>query len=454
MHERFHYRSLEELEAAVAQLGLDITFDRDLTPLGHPVEIYGHRTPNSLAIHPMEGCDGTADGKPDELTFRRYQRFGAGGAGLLWFEATAVAQEGRANPRQLYASPDNVTALARLREAALRAAKEAMGPDHEPLCVLQLTHSGRYSKPEGTPKPVIAQHNPWLDPRVGIGPDYPVITDDELERLEDRYVEAARVAAAAGFHVVDIKSCHRYLISELLGSHLREGRYGGSFENRTRFLLNIIDKIRSELGGDVQIALRMNTWDGLPYPYGWGVSRDTEGQEPGSLPVELSEPDRLLGELSRRGVRLASLSLANPYHIPYLTRPYDNPPNGLPIPEEHPLVGVARAFRNARELKARHPEITTIGTAYSWLRQFLGNAAAANLRLGHQNIAAVGREDFAYPTFARDLLEKGALDPAKVCIACSKCTDIMRTGGRAGCVVKDSQVYLPIYQEGVRNRKA
>lgn len=450
MHEKFHYKTLEELVARVAELRLDVPFQRDLTPLARKVEVYGQTLPNALAVHPMEGCDGTADGKPGELTIRRYLRFARGGAGLLWFEATAVTWAGRANPRQLWASRENTKALAELREGALKAAREVFGPAHEPLCVLQLTHSGRYSKPDGTPRPIIAQHNPFLDPRVGIGPDYPVISDDELERLEDEYVAAAQVAAEAGYRVVDVKSCHRYLISELLGSHVREGRYGGSFANRTRFQLNIIDKIRAELGDRLQIAVRLNTWDGLPYPYGWGVGRETERADAGPLPVDLTEPQRLLGELSQRGVRLVSLSLANPYANAFFNRPFDLPPVDLPVPEEHPLVGVERLFRVARELQTAHPEVTVVGAGYSWLRQFFPHAAAANLARGAQKLAGVGREAFAYPDFARDLLEKGELNPRKVCTACSKCTDIMRHGGRTGCVTRDGEVYLPIYKECVR----
>ncbi|MGE5623392.1 MAG: NADH:flavin oxidoreductase [Methanocella sp.] len=450
MHERFHYQTLEELSARVAELGLDVPFQRDLSPLFRKVEVYDQTLPNALAVHPMEGCDGTADGKPDELTVRRYLRFARGGAGLLWFEATAVTWAGRANPRQLWASRENTRALAELREGALKAAREVFGPDHEPLCVLQLTHSGRYSKPDGTPRPIIAQHNPFLDPRAGIGPDYPVITDDELERLEDEYVAAAKVAAEAGYRVIDVKSCHRYLISELLGSHSREGRYGGSFENRTRFQLNIIDKIRAELGDRLQIAVRLNTWDGLPYPYGWGVGRETEGADAGPLPVDLTEPQRLLGVLSRRGVRLVSLSLANPYANAFFNRPFDLPPVDLPVPEENPLVGVERLFMVARELQAAHPEVAVVGAGYSWLRQYFPNAAAANLARGAQKLAGVGREAFAYPDFAKDLMEKGGLDPRKACTACSKCTDIMRNGGRTGCVTRDGGVYIPIYKECVR----
>lgn len=452
MHTRFHYDSLEELESEVADLNLPLIFDRDLAPLSRKVKVLGFETPNSLGIHPMEGCDGTADGKPGELTFRRYQRFAAGGAGLIWFEATAVVPEGRANPRQLLAVKANTGALADLLQKATEAGIANFGTGHRFLPVIQLTHSGRYSKPEGKPRPIIAQHNPFLDPGMGIDSTYPVITDDELERLEDEYVRAAGVAYEAGFPIVDIKACHRYLISELLGSHLRSGRYGGSFENRTRFLLNIVAKIKDKYGDNLKIATRLNVWDAMPYPYGWGVGRETEGQEPGPLQPDLTEIKRLLKELILKGVGLVNITLGNPYYNPHFNRPYDQPAFGLKLPEEHPLVGVARMFTMVSELQQTYPEVVFMGTGYSWLRQFAGNAAAANLRLGRHQIAGFGREAFAYPDFARDLLEKGELNRDKLCIACSKCTDIMRNNGMTGCVVRDASVYAPIYRQSVKQR--
>ncbi len=453
MHQRFHYQSLTELEAEIEKLDLPIRLDRDLAPLKRQVEIYHLKTPNALGIHPMEGCDGTPDGRPDDLTIRRYERFAAGGAGLIWFEATAVTFEGRANPRQLWARPENTGALAALLERARQKARATLGANHEFVPVLQLTHSGRYSKPAGKSRPIIAQHNPFLDPKVGIDSTYPLISDDELEKLEDQYVEAAKTAAAAGFPLVDLKCCHRYLLSELLGSHIRPGRYGGSFENRTRFLLNIIGKIQAELGNKIAITLRLNAWDALPYPYGWGVGPATEGSEPGPLPVDLTEPKRLLTELYRRGIRFVSISVANPYYNPHFNRPYDLPAHGMIPPEEHPLAGVARIFTATRELKKACPDVKIMATGYSWLRQFAANAAAANLRSGTQDIAGFGREAFAYPDFAKDVLEKGSMDPAKVCIACSKCTDIMRDGGKTGCVIRDGDIYLGIYQAGIRSRQ-
>lgn len=450
MHKRFSFQTLDELRAEVERLNLPIPLETDLAPLGRKVRVYDCEAPNSLAVQPMEGCDGTRDGKPGDLTYRRYERFAAGGAGLLWFEATAVTHEGRANPRQLWADPANTKELARLLEVSDRAARQTFGSNYSFVPVLQLTHSGRYSKPDGVGRPIIAQHNPFLDPRSGIGPEYPVISDAELERLEDDYVRAAGVALEAGFPIVDVKCCHRYLLSELFGSHLREGKYGGSFANRTRFLLNVVDKIRSEYGGRIGVAVRMNVWDGLPYPHGWGVGKATEGMAPGSMPVDLTEPKLLLAELERRGVKLVNVTLGNPYYNPHLNRPYDQPSLEMAIPEEHPLTGVARMLSAAAELQQAFPAMAILGSGYSWLRHFLGHAAAAQLNRGWQTIAGVGREAFAYPDFARDLLEKGEMAPEKACIACSKCTDIMRHGGTTGCVIRDGGTYLPIYRECVK----
>ena len=220
-HERFRYRSLDDLVAKVDDLGLDLPCSSDLSPLARQVTIAGKKTPNALAIHPMEGCDGTADGKPDELTRRRYRRFAEGGAGLLWFEATAIIDEARANPRQLLIVPGNAESLASLRQEAIAAGQVRNGADYDPFTVLQLTHSGRYSRPVEKPAPIIAHHDGVLDKVQGLSEDHALISDDELDGLSNHFVQAARLAYECGFDAVDIKSCHRYLLSELLAAHTR-----------------------------------------------------------------------------------------------------------------------------------------------------------------------------------------------------------------------------------------
>lgn len=438
-HKRFRYKSLEQMQADIAALGLDIRFDSDVSVLGRPVQVGQLTCPNALCIHPMEGCDALLDGRPGPLMYRRYERYARGGAGLIWFEATAVSPEGRDTTGGLILDESTVADFARLHEETLRAARESVG--HTPLTVLQLAHSGRYTKDvSGRPTPMIAFRCPHLDPRHNLPPDYPILSDERLEELEDCYVRAAELAWQAGFPMVDIKACHRYFLSELLAAHTRPGRYGGPFENRVRFLLNVVDRIRDRVPG-LGVTTRLNLFDAIPYPYGWGSTADDPPAP------DLSEPLRLVGLLRERGVRMVNVSIGNPYYNPHFGRPFDTPIIGAYLPPEHPLEGVHRLFHLARRVQEAYPDMVIVGTGYSWLRQYLGAAGAANVRNGWCRMVGVGREAFAYPGFARALLEDGSMAPDEVCIACSSCTQIMRDGGTTGCVPRDREIYGPIFKE-------
>lgn len=446
--EKFNFKHLTDIQNKVKELGVAIRFDEDLAPLAKPVKINHRIAPNSLAILPMEGCDSERDGSPSELVRRRYTRFASGGAGLLWYEACAVVHEGRANPLQMYLTKENVGAFAALLKEANGAAAASCGEDHRPVNILQLTHSGRYSRPDEAPAPMVPQHDPLLDPRVSLAPDGPVVSDDYLDALVEKYVQAALLAREAGFDGVDIKSCHRYLLSELLASHTRPGKYGGSFENRTRFLLTVIREVRRAVGEEFIIASRFNVFDAHPYPYGWGVDQDD------CWKPDLTEPLKLVGLLVENGINLLSNSSGNPYYrFPQVTRPFDLPTIGGELPTEHPLESVARLFGFTRTIQEAAGEIPVIGNGYSWLRQFLPSAGAANLTDNGCKMVGIGREAFAYPDAPKDILINGAMVPGKCCIACSKCTQIMRDHGRTGCVIKDSSVYGPLYTEARNSAK-
>jgi NADPH-dependent glutamate synthase beta subunit-like oxidoreductase/2,4-dienoyl-CoA reductase-like NADH-dependent reductase (Old Yellow Enzyme family) len=441
-HETFHYHALDEIRQRIAELRLDLELDDDLSPLFQPVKAGELTLPNRFVVLPMEGCDGLPDGSPDELTFRRYRRFAAGGAGLLWIEATAVVPEARANPRQLWLHAATVDSFARMVEETHRAAKSAFGSNHRPMLVVQLTHSGRYSRPGRAPAPIIAHHSPFLDPIHKLPADYPLISDDQLERLEDVYVEAARCAQRAGFDAVDIKACHRYLISELLASHTRaNSRYGGTYENRSRFIRNIAAKIRHAAPG-LMVTTRMNSFDAMAHPYGFGMDRE-EATKP-----DLTEPKQLVRFFHEQGAPLINITVGNPYYNPYVNRPYDLPVVGGPLSPESPLRGVDRFARIVRDIQQSVPELPVIGGGYSWLRQFFAHLGAANVRKGWVSLVGLGRMAFAYPDCVRDLAEHGRMNPEKVCVACSACTQIMRDGGRTGCVPRDAAIYEPIYKAG------
>ena len=440
----FSYKALDELISESNELKLDLTFSNNIEVLGRKVKLKNKTIPNSLAIHPMEGCDGTSDGSPDELTIRRYERFARGGAGLLWLEAVAVVPEGRSNPRHLWIHEGNVSKFKELHDLIMKNAHEVYGNDFNPVCIVQLTHAGRYSKPNGYPEPTLECHNPYLDKAQNFDPDLPIVTDEYLEKLEDAYVKAAELVKEAGFDGVDIKACHRYLSSGLLSSFTRTGKYGGSFEGRTRLLLNVVDKVRAKLGDDFIIASRMNAYDAIPYPYGWGVDKEDYKK------YDLTEPIKLIKILYEKGVRLINITMGNPYYNPHVNRPYDKGPY---VPDEHPLEGVARMIKGTAEIQKAVPDMAIVGTGYSWLREFAPYVAAGSIESVKVTIVGFGRNAFAYPDFAKDILQDGGMKREKCCIACGKCTEIMRSKGTTGCVVRDAKVYAPLYKKYVLGKE-
>ncbi|UCG47722.1 MAG: FAD-dependent oxidoreductase [Phycisphaerales bacterium] len=448
----FELSSVDDLKKLAGRLGLQVDASEDVSILAEPVELDEIVIPNSLAVHPMEGCDGDSQGNPGSLTMRRYERFAAGGAGLIWAEAIAVAPEGRANPRQLWLHEETAERFAALIRRT-RESAAANGPNHRPFIVAQLTHSGRYSKPDGTARPMIPRRDPYRDALIPQQPpdtnaksripeDWPLVTDEYLEGLQEAYVRAARIAFEVGFDAVDVKSCHGYLINELLAGRNRKGRYGGSFENRTRFVLEVVDRISKELGRRGRVVTRLGIYDAIPYPYGWGVDRDDYTK------ADLTEPAKLVSLLRDRGVRLINITVANPYYNPHVGRPFNQPIVGGYEEPEHPLAGVARLINLTAEIQRQFGDIAMVGTGYSWLRTLFANVAAAAKAKGLVTLIGAGRMAFAYPDFAKDIITKGRLFPEKVCVACSACTQIMRDGGMTGCVVRDNEVYGPIFELG------
>jgi len=429
------YTNPEDFKQQNAQLGLNLPYAEDVSVLRQPLQLRSKVIPNRLACQAMEGCDGTADGAPDELTIRRYDRFAKGGAGVIWFEATAVMPEARANPRQLYIHNGNLDSFKREVERIKETAIRENG--YAPVVVMQATHSGRYSKPEGIPAPLIAYNNPIFEKDSPISADR-IVTDDYLDRVRDALIEGARLAEKAGFDGVDIKACHRYLNSELLSAYNRPGKYGGSLENRTRLLREGIAGAMEVCGNDFLVSSRMNVYDGFPRPYGFGVSDD------GSTDFDPAEPVWLLKQLRDMGVELLNITMGNPYFNPHVNRPFVL---GGYKAEEHPLEGVARMLKGIAVLKKEVPEIKLISSALSFLGVAAPNVVAGFVENGGFDMGGFGRTIFAYPDFAKDILKNGTMDKNKICICCSKCTEIMRKpGGTPGCVIRDRDPYFEIHK--------
>ena len=451
-------RDIESFRRYLAERQINIPCDNKLisgetSPLAQPIDIGGTKIGNRIAAQPMEGWDGTAEGRPTELTFRRWERFGASGAKLIWGgEAVAVRHDGRANPNQLLINEHSRDDLSRLRETLVTTHKQTVGSDSDLLIGLQLTHSGRYSRPNvhDRPEPRIVYHHPILDRRLGISPEHPLLTDRELKDIIEDFYKAAVIAAQAGFDFVDIKHCHGYLGHELLSSHTREGDFGGSFENRTRFLREITKAVRSA-NSALSIAVRFSAFDLIPFRK---VSRETCGTpEPtdGLLPYrwafganvdnpvmpDLSEPIQFLSLLRDLGVKLINVSAGSPYYNPHIQRPaYYPPSDGYSAPED-PLDGVARQMGVTRELKRQFPELIVVGSAYSYLQEFLPYVAQAAIRDGWTDFVGVGRMMLAYPSLLLDVIQGRTLQRKLVCRTFSDCTTAPRAGLPSGCYPLD-----------------
>ena len=463
----YKYKSPADVEAAAAEFGVELKLSGDFSPLFAPIEIGERTCGNRLAIQPMEGCDGTPEGLPTELTRRRYERFGAGGAKLVWGEATAIEDAGRMNPRQLLLDDANQSAIGEMLDLCRRSHAEECGTADDFLLGLQLTHSGRYS----CRGPRIAVRDRLLDPRTinkrtgePIPPDYPVLTDGELEGIVERYVEAARRCVAIGCDFVDLKQCHRYLLSELLTARDRPGKYGGPLENRVRLCRDIVREIRAACPG-LLVFTRLNVHDGIPFvkddETGRGVPGPIEppevygfGNAAGDpMREDLAEPIQVAKWMAEDGVSLLNLSCGNPYANPHLVRPAEKAPiDGYDAPE-HPLLGVLRHFRVAAAVQAAVPEVPVMGSGYSWLQDFAMHAAAANVAAGDVALVGYGRGSLSHPDFARQLAEQGKLERRQVCRTFSYCTNLMRTKDHpwgqfpTGCPPFDKAAYGELWTE-------
>jgi len=467
-------RTPEQFAEHIQSLGISLEFDTEVQtgpnpPLAQPYQLANQRTPlsNRFCVLPMEGWDGTTDGKPSELTHRRWGRFGQSGAKLIWGgEAVAVLPEGRANPNQLVINEANLSDLESLRQTLVNAHAERWRTD-DLFIGLQLTHSGRFCRPTDKKnlEPHVLYPHPLLNRKFNLPDDYPVLTDDEISRIVKAYVKAAILAQKAGFQFVDIKHCHGYLGHEFLSAVDRPGRYGGCFNNRTRFLREIVEGIRSVAPG-LEIGVRLSAFDFIPFKPGIDgvgepeqlivddrpqtvnhrqpstVYRHAFGGDGTGTGIDLTEPHKFLDLLGSLDIKLVNITAGSPYYVPHIQRPALFPPSDGYQPPEDPLVGVARLINATAELKARRPNLLIVGTGYSYLQEWLPNVAQNVIRTGKADFVGLGRMMLTYPNMIADILEGKPLQRKHICRTFSDCTTAPRNGMVSGCFPLD-----PLYKE-------
>ena len=442
-HEKFHYKTWEQLQERASELGFTLPSARDTSVLGQPLAAGNARFANRLGIAPMEGADSTPDGAPSEYTVRRYVREAEGGSALIWFEAISIVEEGRSSATQLLLSQENLDCYKKLVEQVKEAGLKANG--YAPYLVMQANHSGRYSNPGNKPAPLIAYRHPELE-QYRAADDNCIVSDDYLKGLEEKFGEAAYLAKQAGFDAVDIKSCHGYLLAELTSAYHRPGQYGGSYENRTRLLKNGILAAKAYEDKDFAVTSRLGIYDGYAWPYGFGVS------EGSGLVPDLAEPIRLVREMHEDlGLAFVDLTMGNPYATTHVTRPYDM---GKYVPDEHPLEGIHRMIQGIGAVKKAVPDMVIWASAPTYLRQFADLYTAGAVEEGLCDGMLFGRMAFADPTFANEIIKDGRIDPQHVCLTCGKCGDLIRAHKPTGCVVRDPQTFLPFYKEFLEIKKS
>jgi len=457
-------QTVENFKKSIQELGLDIPCDEELivgttSPMAKPLQVGEFTIGNRYAIHPMEGWDGNADGSPSDNTRRRWSHFGKSGAKLIWGgEAVAVRHDGRANPQQLMMNAKNQSAIAQLRETLVASHKEVMGDDKDLLIGLQLTHSGRFCKPNTNQmEPRVLFNHPLLDGRFGPAQNIVVLRDDEIERLIEDFVIAAKRAWDCGFQFVDLKHCHGYLGHEFLGAKTRAGKYGGSMEHRTRFLKELVAGMRAEVP-QLGLGVRLSAFDflpfrpdpalskpdelgpgiavdasaSMPYQYGFGINETDPTQ------IALQETFAFLEVVESLNIQLMNITLGSPYYNPHLTRPAMYPPSDGYQPPEDPLIGVARHLDAVRKLKQRFPKMVFVGSGYTYLQEFLPHVAQAVVREGWTDFVGLGRMVLSYPELPADVLAGRTFQRKRLCRTFSDCTTAPRNGMVSGCYPLDA----------------
>ena len=454
------FKNLQQLHARLDELNISLPADESVesgsgSVLGQSLVSNAGLIGNRFCILPMEGWDGTTSGQPTELTRRRWQNFGLSGAKLIWGgEAVAVRQDGRANPNQLLMNDSNASSIESLRNLLVTTHADAFGSTDDLSVGLQLTHSGRFARPNEKQRaePRIAYRHSVLDQRLGIDSDGPILSDDELRQLIEDFVAAAVLAAKAGYQWVDVKHCHGYLGHELLSGFDRTGQFGGSFENRTRFLRDIVAGIRSEAPG-LGIGVRISIFDYTPFepgstaertgvpsasdPYPHAFGGDGTGQG-----IDLTEPSRFVQLLKELDIDLLCSTCGSPYYNPHIQRPAIFPPSDGYQPPEDPLVGVHRQIAATAEIKRQHPDVIMVGTGYSYLQEWLPHVGQAVVRTGMADSIGLGRMVLSYPDLPADVLAGNQLARKKICRTFSDCTTAPRNGIISGCFPLD-----PFYKE-------
>jgi len=381
--------------------------------LDSPVKIGDKTAPNRIVNQPMECNDADEVGNPTELTFDRYRKLAEGGAGIIIVEALTISRESRARKNQLGICEKTAPILEGL-------VKEMKRINRESLIFFQITHSGQMSG---------ADFSRLVSVYPLPGKETHILTEGEIEKIGDDFAKAALIAKQVGADGIDFKQCHGYLGGEMLRPvNTRKDRFGGSFENRTRFFSETMEKIKKSVGsGAFLLGARFSVYEGIPGGFG----------TPGPVEVieDISEPLAFVRLMEKAGVDYINVSAGIPAITPEIVRPTRNYPEG-----------VYRHFGWAQAMK-KQVRVPIIGSGYTYLRDGKNDLkepdpmkksflywAEKNLKEGICDLVGIGRQSLADPLFARKIL-KGKSSEVNYCTACGSCSQLLRAQAQTGCPI-------------------
>ena len=391
-----------------------------------PIQIGQKTAVNRLVNQPMESNDADERGKPTELTFDRYRRLAEGGAGMIIVESLTISSRSRARKNQLEITERHAEGLAQL-------VKEMRAINDQSLIIFQINHSGNVSN--GSFSEVVSYY-PTGNPEIRI------LSDEDVEEIKESFVQAAVIARQAGADGIDFKHCHGYFCGQLLRpANTKNGRFGGSFENRTRFFRETAAEIKTAVNDDTFIlGARLSMYEGIIG--GFGSSGPEEVAE------DLTEPLAFARLIEDTGFHFINVSSGIPVFTGEMTRPTINYP-----------LGVYRHFTWATAVK-KTTSIPLIGSGYSFLRNGKNNLpgddpaqknllywAAKNIKNCQVDLVGVGRQSLADPHFVKKVIAAD-LDNINYCIACGGCSTLLKSQARVGCAV-----YNPFYKEELQRVK-
>jgi 2,4-dienoyl-CoA reductase-like NADH-dependent reductase (Old Yellow Enzyme family) len=380
-----------------------------------PLKIKNKTIPNRLFAQAMEGNDGENGGLPSERTMNRYIELARGQWGAALVEATSVIETSLARIKGMIINKKNLDGMKRLAGAFRKHNKEG-------LVLLQITHSGEQG---GSFSDITT-----LTPSNKSGPRY--IPTDEVERIRDLFIEGALLAEEAGFDGIDLKMCHGYLGAEMLRpSNTRDDKWGGSFENRTRFIKEIVKGAKSGFkSADFIIGSRLSLYEGIRG--GCGTSGPDEIVED---ITQMLDVIRIMDELHMDYVNVSA-------GIPALTGTITRPTE----PSKYLALHHLRYAKTVKELvKKENRNIKIIGSAYSTHKADSIALAEEMLSRDYVDLCGFGRQIFADPLTPKKLK---AGEEVNWCVLCSGCAKLMTAQLNDGCIM-----YNDYYREVNKSHK-